>query len=149
MRLKDKWALVTGGSRGIGRGICIELAKEGCNVVVNYTNDSAAAENTVTQIKDLGVKSYCIKTDVADRQQVNDMIKSITDKNELDILISNAGVVKMQPFLEITKDAWDFQLNINLVGSFNIGQETAKKLLKPVRTYSCSRYINRSHKGSR
>jgi len=130
MRLKNKWALVTGGSRGIGKGICLELAKEGCNVIVNYTRDLAAAENTATQAKDLGVDSYCIKTDVSDRTQVNDMIRQITEKNELDILISNAGVVELQPFLEITKDAWDFQLNVNLVGSFNIGQETARYMVK-------------------
>lgn len=130
MKLKDKWAIVTGGSRGIGKGICFELAKEGCNVVVNYTSDSSVAENTVKEIKEFGVSSYCIKTDVSDRQQVNDMIKQITDSTELDILISNAGVVKLQPFLEITKAAWDFQVNVNLLGSFNIGQETAKYMVK-------------------
>ena len=130
MKLENKWALVTGGSRGIGKGICLELAKEGCNVVVNYTSDSSVAENTVAEVKKLGVDSYCVKTDVSDRQQVNEMIKQVTLSNELDILISNAGVVKLQPFLEITKEAWDFQVNINLLGSFNIGQETAKYMVK-------------------
>ncbi|MCL4384718.1 MAG: SDR family NAD(P)-dependent oxidoreductase [Actinobacteria bacterium] len=109
MKLQNKWALVTGGSRGIGKGICIELAKEGCNVVVNYISDPKVANNTVSEIKNLGVNSYSIKADVSNRDQVNKMIAEITSNNELDILISNAGVVKFEPFLEITKEALDYK----------------------------------------
>jgi len=130
LKLENKWALVTGGGRGIGKGICIELAKEGCNVAVNYTSDSVAAENTAMELKNLGVDSFCIKADVSDRQMVNNMLKEITDNNELDIVVSNAGVVELQPFLEITREAWDFQVNINLFGSFNIGQEAARYMVK-------------------
>ncbi|MBA7578230.1 L-rhamnonate dehydratase [subsurface metagenome] len=126
MKLKDKWALVTGGSRGIGRGICFELAREGCNIIVNYVSSTDKAIKTVTEIKCLGVDAYALKADVSDRDAVNKMFKIISERNELDIVIGNAGVVEMQPFLEITKEAWDFQININLVGSFNIGQEAAK-----------------------
>ena len=71
MKLKNKWALVTGGSRGIGNGICIELAKEGCNIVVNYVNNLKSAENTVREIRDLGVEAYSIKADVTDREGRN------------------------------------------------------------------------------
>jgi len=130
MRLENKWALVTGGSRGIGKGICIELAKEGCNIVVNYVSDPKIANDTVSEIKNLGVSSYSFKADVSNRDEVNNMIYEITKNNELDILISNAGVVKFEPFLEITKEAWDFQMNINLVGAFNVGQEVAKYMVK-------------------
>ena len=130
MKLKGKWALVTGGSKGIGRGISIELAKEGCNVVLNHLSDTDNAKNTVDEIKDFGVIAYEINADVANRNAVNSMIKTITEKSELDILVSNAGVVKFEPFLEITKEAWDFQMNVNLVGSFNVGQEVAKYFVK-------------------
>lgn len=129
-KLINKWALVTGGSRGIGRGISIELAKEGCNVIVNFVSDYSKAEDTVNTLKNLGVKSYSIKADVSDREQVNEMISEIVLKNELDILVNNAGVVKFEPFLEITKEAWDFQMNVNLVGAFNVGQEVARYLVK-------------------
>lgn len=126
MKLTAKWALVTGGSRGIGKGICLELAKEGCNVVVNYVSRQEKAEETVQEIKSLGVESYSVKADVSNRDEVNSMVKAVTDKHELDILVGNAGVVQFEPFLEITQEAWNYQMNINLVGSFNIGQEVAK-----------------------
>ena len=126
MKLTGKWALVTGGSRGIGKGICLELAKEGCNVVVNYVAHKEKAEETVQEIKSLGVESYSVRANVANRDEVDDMVKTVTDKNALDILVGNAGVVQFEPFLEITKEAWDYQMNINLVGSFNIGQAIAR-----------------------
>jgi glucose 1-dehydrogenase len=126
VKLKDKWALVTGGSRGIGRGVCFSLAKEGCNIIVNYVNHKEAAEQTVEELKGLGIQAYSAQADVSDRAQVNDMVKSVTAENRLDILIGNAGVVRFEPFLEITREGWDFQMNINLLGSFNIGQEVAR-----------------------
>ena len=126
MKLKNKWALVTGGSRGIGKGISLELAREGCNIIVNYVSSTDKAEETVSEIKSFEVDSYALKADVADRDEVNKMFKVITEKNELDIVISNAGVVDLEPFLEISRKSWDFQLNTNLLGSFNIGQEAAR-----------------------
>jgi glucose 1-dehydrogenase len=126
MKLKGKWALVTGGSRGIGKGICLELAKEGCNVVVNYVSAPEKAEETVNELHKTGVEAYKIKTDVSSREEVNGMFKEITAKNELHIVIGNAGVVDLQPFLDITMKSWEFQMNINLLGSFNIGQEAAR-----------------------
>jgi NAD(P)-dependent dehydrogenase (short-subunit alcohol dehydrogenase family) len=126
MKLRDKWALVTGGSRGIGRGICIELAKEGCNIVVNYVHDPMKAEATVKELENLKVDAYSIKADVSNRKEVNEMVATIIKRNELDILVSNAGVVKTEPFLEVTKKAWDFQLNVNLLGMFNVAQEVSK-----------------------
>ncbi len=122
MRLKDKWALVTGGSRGIGKGICIGLAKEGCNVVLNYVGNRAAAEETVGILQDLGVAAEAIQANVGIRADVERMIAEATASHQLDILVGNAGVVDMQPFLEITPEAWSYQMDTNLLGSFNIGQ---------------------------
>jgi len=126
MKLKDKWALVTGGSRGIGRGICFSLAKEGCNIAVNYVGHREAAEQTVKGLEELGVQAYSVKADVSNRDDVHGMVKNITERNRLDILVGNAGVVRFEPFLEISREGWDFQMNINLVGSFNVGQEVAR-----------------------
>ncbi len=130
MKLTGNWALVTGGSRGIGRGICMELAKEGCNIIVNYMSDTKKAKETVQEVKKHEVAAYKYQADVSERKQVNEMFKYITRKNELDIVIGNAGVVDLQPFLEVTKKAWDFQIKTNLEGSFNIGQEAARYFVK-------------------
>ena len=130
MKLKNKWALVTGGGRGIGKGISTELAKEGCNVIINYVSGPEKAEATAAELKKFGVQAYCVKADVSDRKEVDKMISDITSNNELDILVNNAGVVKFEPFLEITREAWDFQMNINLVGAFNVGQEVARYLVR-------------------
>jgi glucose 1-dehydrogenase len=126
VKLKGKWALVTGGGRGIGRGICLKLAEEGCNIAVNYTSDKAAAEETVKRLEKMGVEAYGVKADVSNRAEVEAMVGSITKRNRLDILIGNAGVVRFEPFLEISREGWDFQMNINLLGSFNVGQEVAR-----------------------
>jgi len=133
MKLKNKWALVTGGSRGIGKGICIELAKEGCNIIVNYVNNLQMQENTVKEIKELGVDAYSIKADVTVREEVNKMIENIVSSNNIDILINNAGVVKPEPFLKVTKEAWDFQIKVNLYGMFNVAQEVARYFVEKKR----------------
>ena len=106
-RLIGKWALVTGGSRGIGKAICLELAKEGANIVVNYVSDDKAAGSTVKAIKDLGVDTYEMCADVSNREQVQSMVNAVTKNNPIDILVNNAGIVEFQPFLEITPESWD------------------------------------------
>ncbi len=126
MKLEGKWALVTGGSRGIGRGICNSLAAEGCNVVVNYTRHPQAAEEVVAELTRGGVQAWSVKADVSNRVEVDAMVRSVTGRHQLDILVGNAGVVRFEPFLEITREGWDFQMNVNLVGSFNVGQEVAR-----------------------
>lgn len=126
MRLKDKWALVTGGSRGIGRGICLSLAKEGCNVAVNYTRHADAAEEVVRELKECGVQSFSVKADVSNRAEVYEMVRTVTERNRLDILVGNTGVVRFEPFLEISREGWDFHMNVNLLGSFNVDQEVAR-----------------------
>lgn len=126
MKLENKWALVTGGSRGIGRGICIALAKEGCSVAVNYVGNREAAESVAAEVKTLGVDAVTVQANVADRDAVDRMIRQVTKSRRLDILIGNAGVVDMQPFLEITPEAWDYQIDTNLLGSFNVGQAAAR-----------------------
>ncbi len=129
-KLMGKWALVTGGSRGIGKAICLELAKEGANIVVNYISNDKAACSTVKEIKELGVDTYEIRTDVSDRNQVQNMVDSIKKNNPIDILVNNAGVVEFQPFLEITPGSWDKIYRTNLLGAFNVCQIVAREMVK-------------------
>lgn len=128
-KLIGEWALVTGGSRGIGKSICIELAKEGANVIINYVNNKEAAENVLEEIKKYDVEAYTIKADVRDRNQVQKMIDGIILKNPIDILINNAAMVEWQPFLEITSDSWNRIFKVNLYGAFNVGQIVAREMV--------------------
>lgn len=129
-KLIGKWALVTGGSRGIGKAIGIELAREGANVVINYRTNENEASETVDEIKKIGQEAYAIKADVSQRNQVQDMVDEIIKRNPIDILISNAGIVEFQPFLEITPESWDRMYRTNLLGGFNVGQIVAREMVK-------------------
>jgi NAD(P)-dependent dehydrogenase (short-subunit alcohol dehydrogenase family) len=133
MRLKKligKWALVTGGSRGIGKAICLELAKEGASIVVNYVSNNEAADRIVKEIRVLGVDAYKIRTDVSDRNQVQNMVNDITKNNPIDILVNNAGIVEFQSFLEITPESWDKIFKTNLFGAFNVCQLVTREMVK-------------------
>jgi NAD(P)-dependent dehydrogenase (short-subunit alcohol dehydrogenase family) len=104
----------------------LKLAEEGCNLAVNYTSNQAAADETVRQLEKRGVEAYAVRADVSRRDEVDTMVKTVTERNRLDILVGNAGVVRFEPFLEITREGWDFQMNVNLLGSFNVGQAVAR-----------------------
>jgi len=129
-KLIGKWALVTGGSRGIGKAIAIELAKEGANVVVNYVSNDKEATKTVNEVKKIGQDSYAMKADVSDRNQVQNMASEIVKNNPIDILINNAGIVEFQPFLKITPESWERVYRTNLLGGFNVGQLVAIGMVK-------------------
>ena len=90
---KDKYALVTGAAKGIGKASALELAKLGSNVVINYNSSHEEAEKTVHEIKKLGVKSMSVQADVGNLDQVNFMIKKINDElGQINILVNNAGI---------------------------------------------------------
>jgi len=117
--LKNKKALVTGGSRGIGRGICISLAKQGADVAVNYHSSANEAEQVVAQIKKMGQNAFSIQADVSNSKQVADMFDTIKEKWEnLDILVNNAGILNYANFPNITEEQWDKVLAVNLKGQF-------------------------------
>jgi len=129
-KLTGRWALVTGGSRGIGKAICLELAKEGASIVVNYISNNDAAISTVKEIKDLGVDAYQICADVSEREQVQNMVNAIIKNNPIEILVNNAGIVEFQPFLGITPESWDRIYRTNLLGAFNVCQLVAREMVK-------------------
>ena len=117
--LKGKKALVTGGSRGIGRGIALALAQAGADVVVNYHSNETEAEKVVEEIKALGRDSFAIGADVSKKDQVVNMFAQIKEKwNRLDILVNNAGILKSGKVAEISEEDWDAVLNTNLKGQF-------------------------------
>lgn len=125
--LSGKKALVTGSSRGIGRGIALSLAKAGASVAVNYHSNPENAEAVVSEIKSLGVNSFPIKADVSKREDVIKMFNEVKNKfSQLNILVNNAGIVFMKSFTNITEEEWDKVINTNLKSQFLCIQEAVK-----------------------
>src|SRR3989338_11496751 len=125
--LKGKKALVTGASRGIGKGIALALAKAGASVAVNYHSKAQESEAVVVEVKKLGGDSFSVQADVSNKEQVAKMFEEVKNKfGHLNILVNNAGVVYMNPIDKITEEEWDKVLNINLKGQFFCVQEAIK-----------------------
>lgn len=125
--LSGKKALVTGASRGIGRGIALALAKQGADVVVNYRSNAEEAQKVVEEIKGLGRDSFAVQADVSNSASVAKMFEEIKSKwDKLDILVNNAGIVQFVAFEELTEEQWDAVLDTNLKGQFLCGQQAVK-----------------------
>ena len=119
MRLKDKVALVTGASMGIGAAIAERYAKEGATVAVNYLKSPDKAAEVVGRIAKAGGKAKAYKADVSQVAEIERLIAEVMkDNGRIDILVNNAGVFRTVPVLETTEAIWDEQLNLNLKGYF-------------------------------
>ncbi len=131
MKLVGKNALVTGGSRGIGRAIALFLAKEGANVAINYAGNREKAEEVVKEIEALGVKAIAIQGNVTDSKAVDEMIKTYDEKFEtLDILVNNAGITKDNLLIRMKEEDWESVMDVNLKGVFLMTKGVARKMMK-------------------
>lgn len=131
LELEGKIALVTGGSRGIGRATCLALAREGASVVVNYARDADAAEEVVAQIGAAGGTALSCRADVADSGQAFALIDQAYERfGGLHILVNNAGITKDGLVLRMGQEDWQAVIQTNLTGSFNCIQAAAKKMIK-------------------
>jgi len=131
MQLKGKVALVTGGSRGLGKANCIALAGAGAMVVLSYREQEKAALDVVEEIVSNGGKAAAMQMDVRERETVRTVIKEIESKyGGLDILVNNAGINKPTDFDKITDDDWDNIMSVNLKGPFVCSQEALPALRK-------------------
>lgn len=114
-RLDDKVALVTGGARGIGREISLELARLGTKLAVNYRSSSAEAESLAEEIKRIGSECQIIQADVSKKDQARGLVKQVIDHyGQLDILINNAGITRDKTLKKLTDDDWEDVINTNL-----------------------------------
>jgi len=130
MRLKDKVALITGSSSGIGKGIAIGYAKEGANIIVNYNHRKEAANEVAKIIKNLGRKAIVIKADVSNKDEVDNMVnKGIEEYGKIDILVNNSGITKECLLLNLSEEMWNKIINVNLKGAFLCSQAVAKKMI--------------------
>ena len=141
MSLQGKCALVTGGSRGIGRAVCLELARQGARVAVNYAGNAAAAEETVKACEALGAEAFAIQADVADAAASEAMVKEVLTRfGRLDILVNNAGVTR-DGLMPMMKEAdWDAVLDTNLKGAFHC----MKAVYRPMMKQKYGRIVNLS-----
>jgi 3-oxoacyl-[acyl-carrier protein] reductase len=133
-------ALVTGASRGIGRGIAVALAKEGYNIIINFARNGAAAEEVRKEIQDIGVGAVCVQGDIgnsqARRRLVDDAWRAF---NGIDMLVNNAGIAPAvrADLLEATEESFDEIINTNLKGPYFLTQLVAKRMLGGTKTSSC------------
>jgi len=127
--LKDKIAIVTGASRGIGAAIAQRLAKDGATVIVNYAGKAEEAEAVVRAIEAAGGRAVTAKADVSDPAAVARMFESAeAGFSGVDILVNNAGIMKLAPIAASDDALFDSQIAVNLKGSFNAMREAAKRL---------------------
>ena len=131
MSLQENVALVTGGSRGIGRGICLELARQGAAVAVNYAGNEAAALETVEQCRALGVEAEAYCADVSDPEACAALVKAVKERfGRLDILVNNAGVSLDGLLLMAKVQDFDRTLETNLRGAYFCTKEASRVMLR-------------------
>nr|WP_041619950.1 3-oxoacyl-[acyl-carrier-protein] reductase [Stanieria cyanosphaera] len=129
--LKDRVALVTGASRGIGKATALALAIEGAKVVVNYASSSKAAEEVVKEIIEAGGEAVALGADVSQVEQVDHLIKQTLDKfGRIDILVNNAGITKDTLLLRMKPEEWQAVIDLNLTGVFLCTRAVSKIMLK-------------------
>lgn len=122
-------AVVTGASRGVGKGIALELARRGCRVAVNYQSSPERAEETVGEISALGVDAFAIRADVAVPADVTAMVDAAVARfGQLNVLVNNAGVQTWTPLLDVTEAEWDRVIATNLKGCFLCTQTAARHM---------------------
>ncbi len=125
--LLGRVSLVTGGGRGIGKGVALALARAGSAVAVNYLDDAAEAEQTACELLALGVDAAIVQADVSVADAVSRMVAQVTDRfGRCDVLVNNAGVQTWKPLLEVSEAEWDHVINVNLKGCFLCTQAAAR-----------------------
>ncbi len=131
MSMKGQTALVTGGSRGIGRAICLELAKNGASIAVNYAGNAQAAKAVAEECRVLGVEAITVQADVADAGACAAMVKEVIAKlGRLDVLVCNAGITRDNLTLMMKEEDFDAVLDTNLKGAFHCMKAAYRPMMK-------------------
>lgn len=130
-RLKGQSALITGSSSGIGKAMALAMAKEGANVVINYSRNENSAVQIVQEIISIGGNAIAIRADVSKEDDVKRMFREMFEAfGTIDILVNNAGLQKDAPFVEMSLQDWERVIGINLTGQFLCSREAAKEFIR-------------------
>jgi 3-oxoacyl-[acyl-carrier protein] reductase len=130
-QLTDRVAVVTGGSRGIGRGIALELAKRGATVVVNYNANADAANQVVASIQEAGGKANAVQADVSKLSDAEALIKAATETyGKIDILVNNAGTTRDNVIMMMKEEDWDTVIDTNLKSAWNCSKVAVRAMMR-------------------
>ena len=131
MTMEGKVALVTGGSRGIGRAICLELARRGAAVAVNFAGNEAAAQETAEACRALGAQAEIFRADVADPAACEELVKAVKERfGQVDILVNNAGITRDGLLMTAKAEDFDQVLDTNLRGAYFCMKAAAKLMMR-------------------
>ncbi len=137
--LESKTALITGASKGVGKGIALELARQGCDIAVNYNSDAAGAKSTAAEIRALGRRASVVQADVGSASDVDRMFGEVLSQfPRLDILVNNAGMQTWKALLDLEESEWDRVIRTNLKGCFLCTQRAGRLM----RTHGSGSIIN-------
>ena len=129
--LNGKVALITGGSRGIGKSVSIELAKAGAIVIINYANSESSAKEVLNIVEESGGTGEILQFNVSDTIVVEEKIKYILEKYEkIDILVNNAGITRDSLFMRMKEQQWDEVFEVNTKGVFNCTKNVVRSMVK-------------------
>ncbi|WP_339135169.1 MAG: 3-oxoacyl-ACP reductase FabG [Candidatus Electrothrix sp. GW3-4] len=128
---EQETAIVTGGSKGIGRAICLELAQNGYYVVINYMGDKNGAEQTLVQVEEQGGQGEICQFDIRDREKVEQIIEDIAQRRgSIDVLVNNAGIIADGLFMMMKPENWDAVLDTSLNGFYNMTRPVLEKMVR-------------------
>ena len=131
MKLEGKSAIVTGSGRGIGRGVALQFAKEGADVLINYSRSKESAEEVGNEIEKLGRRALAIPTNIGVKTEVDSMVAKTLDAfGTIDILVNNAAMNIMRPLVQLREDGWDKVMNVCLKGYFLSSQAVANVMME-------------------
>ena len=131
MSEERKIACITGGSRGIGLGCALELAKAGCDIIINGTSELAKVQPALDEIKACGVNAYFYRFDVSNSEAVEENINKIIEEHgKIDILVNNAGITSDGLFVRMSPEQWEKVININLSSAFYVTHSVVKHMMK-------------------
>lgn len=130
-QFEGRSAIVTGGTRGIGKAIALDLARRGCNVAFNYARSAEEAEKLKAEIEGLGVRAFAAQCDVANTEASAEFVKAAAAEfGTIDFLVNNAGITRDQLILRMKEDDWDSVIDTNLKGAWNFSKAVLRPMMK-------------------